>query len=228
VLVYLRWEEDGCAIVQADVETGATRRLAGGRDRTPALWNGVYAFSRSYPPDGREVVYLRRVGSDRPSRRIWRSGRLPADATSNVTSLDYGAGGVAFGHDRGAGDLLTSSLWVKRPGRRASLVARARSGALSDAFHGGPSVAGPILLWAHHRALDVPAGLLLRRDLRTGRTEEATVPGLATSVAADSLRPAAPVALGTTGSHEGGTNAVWLLDPAPAFRPARRGIGIRG
>jgi hypothetical protein len=227
VLVFLRCDEE-CRVVQRDVQTGATRVVGGGRDRTPALWDGVYAFSRSYPPDGREVVYLRRLGSERPSRRIWTTGRIPRGGVSDVTGLDYGTGGVAFGHDLVAQDTTTSSLWAKRPGRSTALVARARSGAMSQVFHGGPSVVGQTLLWAHHRAYDVPRGLLLRRSLRTGRTEEATVPGVATSAAGDALRSAAPIALGTTGGDEGGTDAVRLLDPAPTFRPARRGIGIRG
>jgi hypothetical protein len=55
------------------------------------------------------------------------------------------------------------------------------------------------------------------------------VPGLAFGAAGDALRPSAPIALGTAASDEGGgTDAVRLLDPAPTFRPARRGIGIRG
>jgi hypothetical protein len=202
VLVYVRCEED-CTLRLRDVQTGEERGLpSSGRDRVPAIWDGVLAFSRAYAPrrEGgppREFVYLRRLDSGRPPRRVWGpSGR----ANSNVTSLDYGSGGVAFGRDWGEDDLDTSELWVKRPGRATHIVAQIGSGSLSQARHRGPSVVGGTLLWAYHRAYDAPAGLLLRRDLATGRTEEATVPGLAWSVAGDALRPEAPIALGTVAS----------------------------
>jgi hypothetical protein len=233
VLVYVRCEED-CTLRLRDVETSEERGLpSSGRDRVPAIWDGVLAFSRAYAPrrEGgppREFVYLRRLGADRPPRRVWGpSGR----ANSNVTSLDYGSGGLAFGRDWGEPGAMQTELWVKRPGRPTGLVARIGSGELSRARHRGPSVAGTTLYWAYHRAYDAPAGLLLRRDLATGRTEEARVPGLAWSVGADALRPDAPIALGSINEFEEGddTNAVWLLrDPAPSFERARRGIGIRG
>jgi hypothetical protein len=220
VAVYSRCREGrrACRIHLYDIAAGRETTLYPGH--RPAIRQGIIAFAR-LRADGRDAIFIRRMGPKGRARRIHVLPRsLPA-----TTGLDLGAGGLAFS---AAGD--GTRMYLRAPGGRVRVLAYGTFAGGRREVHASPSFAGRFLHWAFSDRHPTARanGYAIRRDVRARRTVAARTAGYLESLAADAARPGNPLMLATYSTRLGGGERVFTFD-RPRWRtpPAQLGVSRR-
>lgn len=158
--------------------------------RHPALQGGRLAYMRTADKGGRAEVLLEgRVV-------IAREGAADPDSLLGLDLARYGMATAIGRYD----DLGYRSLYLRRPGRQATVMAEGVTGEENDPYVMSPSFSGPFLYWgyANHGAyVDTKRSYVFRRELRSGATTATRVSPYVTSVATDAGRPLNPVVVTT-------------------------------
>jgi len=199
---------ESCDLYALDVATGRERRLAalstrGASERTPALDRGTIEFVRVGEPEQ----------PDFPARLM--RARLDGGAPHTIAELpDTTIADDLLGADLDRGRLALAVYrapaldpahgeWVvllgRSDGRGLHVVDTGGAGEEHAERRGSPTFAAGALYWTASNdepagpAAEVPNAHVRRRDLRTGATTERAVDGYLISVAADAVRPTAPL-----------------------------------
>ena len=187
----------GCDIYEFDFATGREQRVAQasspvGNEAWPSLWRGRIAFERAY--DKRVAypyLYVKALGSDRPSRRLRPGPRRACGRGScgvlgraHATGLDLHGRTLAFSWTYGGFEEgLATDVWLDGLGGAHRRVDHENGGGLTQVLVGWPSIAGRWVYWSRACFGD-EAGCPGRHQLRRapvagGRIQNAPAPGFA-------------------------------------------------
>jgi hypothetical protein len=227
--VYPRCARKRCRLYAFGFATDREKRttVTGRSLVAPTLWKGVLAYAEHDAEADRTRILIQRLGSHRRPRVVAR-----LSPRGEVDRMDLGDGGLAYAvttPDRSDGDRSANALYLKRPGRRPTVIARGHTSINGSWTHGSPSFGGHHLFWTWVAASDVSRGYVLRRDLASGETQAAATPTPALGVAADAGNGDATLVLGyqsCVGAECVGNDQVATF-PDPVWGAVPPGVGER-
>jgi hypothetical protein len=240
-----------CDLYAFDLNTNRERAITevnrrGVSEAAPSLDHGVLVFGRNFALRAkpqlpmlsyRTRVLMHRLGTRRERTLMTLPG---ANEPGYTYSRDVDLRSSAISGPRVALGVFEpaeygTAMYLNDRGVRFERLAHGGFGEDNERRHGSPAFAGRYLYWSYSNTSTFthpPNGWVLRRDLRSGRTVTAEAPGYVEAVAADPLRPGAPLTVSSfaekdpdTGTATG-TDAVQTLD-APVWGRVPRSIFLR-